>query len=276
MKQQDSYKAWLQETSAWCPLFGEIPLRYLGTEYTSFQKRCLDIIAAARSLWGVDALWLSNSWPEPKEVEWYPEFDLKTARGIYNHVLDIFGASGIFNPDKDPDQIKPSEILWHARDYSRHWAYRPGKDVEDYKVFSVFSIYLAWRSFKEVLSEEETSDSPQILKRLLFAETFLSKAQKGFNQNRKREDSARGGRVLKRLEGIMLATQWALKSSKNKGALSLWKFLKRELGNDEKTFGKVDIGFDENKNCLFQIDKTGKGKEIRFRAFQNYVRDIKK
>jgi hypothetical protein len=87
---------------------------------------------------------------------------------------------------------------------------------------------------------------------------------------------AKGGRVKKKLQGIILATRWALKNSRNKGALSLWRHLIRELKYGEKTFGEFDIGFDENKNCLFQIDRNGKDKEIRFRAFQNYVRDLKK
>jgi hypothetical protein len=129
---------------------------------------------------------------------------------------------------------------------------------------------------REDISERNAEQTAVDMMRLVFASVTANLHEIVMKGIRAKTAPSRGGRVDKKLQGIILATRWALKDCRNKGALALWRHLKRELEDGERTFGGFDIGFDQKKHCLFQIDRTGKGKEIHFRAFQNYLRDVKK
>ena len=278
-------KRWFKENSPWCPLFGVIPFKFLDDNSllkNPLKWRCLRIIEGARELWDVrhplDLAPFSYSWPEPEEASWYPKGELLIARGIFWHVLDIFGASQIFNPDLDPDQIKHSEILWHARDYGRSFGGASCEkwEVEDYKMLAIFSIYLAWHCLKEVLSEEARADSPEILKDLLLAEAFLKEVenmQKTRLKDRFKKAAQKGGRASKKAKGFILACEHALKESPKKDTLSLWRFIKR---NYSDTVEDLTIEYDKDTNKFYERYRDGRSRPISFRTFQRYISDLKK
>lgn len=275
-------RRWFKENSPWCPLFGIIPFKFLGSDSLlkdPFKNRCLWMIEEARELWDVgdplaDPPTFPYSWPTPEEVSWYPKGELLTARGIFWHVLDIFGASQVENRDKDPDQIKHSEILWHARDYGR--SFSGAKEVEDYKMIAIFSIYLAWNCLKEVLSEEASADSPEILKDLLLAEAFLRNVgdiQKAALKDRFKKAAQKGGRASKKAKGFILACEYALKESPRKDSLSLWRFIRK---NYSDTVEDLTIEYDKDVNKFYERSRDGRSRPISFRTFQRYISELKK
>jgi hypothetical protein len=274
-------KRWFKEHSPWCPLFGVIPFQFLGSDSllkNPVKGRCLRIIEEARELWDVrhplDIAPFSYSWPKPEEVSWYPKEELLTARGIFWHVLDIFGASQIHNRDKDPDQIKHSEILWHARDYGR--SFEGAKEVEDYKMIAIFSIYLAWHCLKEVLSEEASADDPGILKDLLLAEAFFKEAeniQKVRLKDRFRKAARKGGQANKKAQAFALACEHALKESPKKDSLSLWRFIKKNYSDRVED---LTIEYDKDVNKFYERSRDGRSRSISFRTFQRYISHLKK
>jgi hypothetical protein len=274
-------RRWFRENYPCCPLFGKIPFHFLGRGSlvkNPFKERCLRIIEHARELWNVrhplDMAPFSYSWPRPDEVSWYPKDELLTARGIFLHVLDIFGASQIFNPDMDPDQIKHSEILWHARDYGR--SFGSTKEVEDYKMLAIFSIWLAYHCLKEVLSEEERADDPEILKKLLLAEAFLKEVeniQKTRLKDRFKKAAQKGGRASKKAKGFILACKHALKESPKKDSLSLWRFIRKNYSDTVEDF---TIEYDEDVNKFYERSRDGRSRPISFRTFQRYISELKK
>ena len=274
-------KKWFNEHSPWCPLFGVIPFQFLGRDSllkNPIKERCLRIVEESRELWDVrhplDLAPFSYSWPKPEEVSWYPKGELLTARGVFLHVLDIFGASQIFNPDMDPDQIKHSEILWHARDYGH--SFEGAREVEDYKMIVIFSIYLAWNCLEEILSEEASADDPKILKDLLLAEAFLKEAeslQKARLKDRFKKAAQKGGKASKKPKGFILACMHALKESPNKDSLSLWRFIRK---NYSDTAEDLTIEYDQDVNKFYERYRDGRSRPISFRTFQRYISDLKK
>jgi hypothetical protein len=279
-------KKWFKKNSPWCPLFGVIPFKFLGSDSLikdPIKERCLRIIEEARELWNIysplDIPAFSYSWPKPEEIPYYPKGELLTARGIFWHVLDIFGASKIFNPEMDPDQIKDSEVLWHARDYGE--SFDGAKEVEDFKMLAIFSIYLAWDSLEGILTGEESLNSPAIHSNLLFAETFLSKANKKRGEWEKREISRKGGSAGKKEPAFNLLVEYAWQNSKRKTSLSMWEFLKKRLQETEVSGQNIIEGYDfvyekkDNKITLYFNDKKKRPRDMGFRSFQNYVSDFK-
>jgi len=301
-------RRWFKENSPWCPLFGVIPFQFLGSNSllkNPVKGRCLRIIEEARELWDVrhplDLAPFFYSWPKPEEASWYPNKDLLIARGIYLHVLDIFGAAQIFNPDLDPDQIRHSEILWHARDYGRSFmlqvqyadqkSYKGAEEIEDYKMFGIFSIYLAWRSLEEILTEEESPDSPTILRNLLLAEAFFKEAeniQKAKLKDRPKKAGQKGGGMRQKVPAVMEVVGHANIKSKTKTVLGLWEYLKKEFHGEKHFITKdSDIFFDvidgEIENVMTIKTFKSKGKKefmkeerISFRTFQRYTSHLKK
>jgi hypothetical protein len=274
---------WFEKHSPWCPLFGVIPFKFLlhgnaRMVTDPIMTRCLRIIEEARETWNVrhplDMPPFPYSWPEPKEVSWYPTGELLAARGLFWHVLDIMSASQVFNPDTDPDQIRDSEILWHARDYGR--SFEGAEEVDDYKMFAILAIYLSWHVLKKILLKESNAEDPEIFRDLLYAEAFLSKRLQ-MKEMKQRMGNVKGGSASKQKKGIIQAIQWARKKSKNQSASGLWKFLSLNCTKDKpfKSEDGYSVYFyvdpnDNTKNRLCQ-EIEGRETSIGREAFNKIV-----
>lgn len=289
-------KKWFEKNSPWCPLFGTIPFRFLRTDKPEnfcdpIELRCLKIIRGGRSAWGVgDHLGIGpDSWPKPEKLYWYPQGELLTARGIFWHVLDIFGASGIHNPGMDPDQIKHSEILWHARDYGR--TFEGAKEVEDYKMLAVFSIYLAWNCLKGILTEDEYSSEREILKNLLLAEGFLKEAeniQKLKLKGHFKKAGAKGGKMRSKIPIVYEAIEEAEREARQKTEIGMWRYLKNRYSGGKRFITEnADLFFDDETENLLTIrtfNRVGKTKKVQtmkdqritFSTFKTYVKPYRK
>jgi len=302
MDKSQAIKEWFKENSPWCPLFGVIPFRFMGQMDPPTKARVLDIIDDGRRLWDVshplDIAPFTYSWPKPEEISWYPKGELLTARGIFWHVIDIFGASQtsarVHNGlDLDPDQVNRSLILWHASDYGSG-TFGGATDVPDYKMLAIFSIFLAWWCLELILSREYNTENPQILKDLMLAEAFLKQIANIQNlilNDRPKKAGRKGGLLRRKLPAVTLAIEQADQKSSKKSVRGLWEYLKNQYHEDRHFVTKdSDIFFGmkngeiENLMTIRTFNALGKkrkteemkDRQIKLSTFKTYVMAYRK
>jgi hypothetical protein len=86
---------------------------------------------------------------------------------------------------------------------------------------------------------------------------------------------AKGGRANKKEPAFNLLVEYAWQNSKRKTCLSMWRFLKKKIGDAGNTINHYDFVYEEEKNRITVYFDNGKSRDIRFRSFQRYVKDFK-
>jgi hypothetical protein len=69
--------------------------------------------------------------------------------------------------------------------------------------------------------------------------------------------------------------KYAWQNSKRKTSLSMWRFLKKKIGDAGNTINHYDFVYEEEKNRITVYFNNGKSKDIGFRSFQRYVKNFK-
>jgi hypothetical protein len=134
---------------------------------------------------------------------------------------------------------------------------------------------------REAIKKKDAGNTAIEMMRLVFAALTANLYDLVLRGIRAKTAPVRGGRVPKKLEGIILAIKKVLKKAKRKGALDLWHYFKNNhKKNNDLQIGEYAIWFYEDptgagENLLYLSDGE-KERGISFSAFKRYVREVKK
>ena len=88
----------------------------------------------------------------------------------------------------------------------------------------------------------------------------------------------RGGRTEKKGLPFKLLTQYAWEKSQRRTCLSMWEFLKKKVKVAEFSGHKLvghDFVYEEGTNRITCYFPDGKSRNMGFRSFERYVRNLK-
>lgn len=192
--EEDNYNELFK--NAWCPLFGHLPHIENSTPGTP-TSRCIDTIAEARELWGINPFFhlTDTSWPEaedlppekppeiipladytPKEAEKYPEWKLKAARTIARAFYSVSKYLYRYSPSGHDAML---DIDWQvAIDLTRSESI-PRLDgcVTDAMILSILAVETAWSTLEDILHYRVKEDDTAVIKQVQVSGGLLAKAK---------------------------------------------------------------------------------------------------
>jgi hypothetical protein len=251
---------WFKKNSDWHPLTGDLPIDYLSQEPQNPDMRCAELILKARGLWGVRS--------------WYADDpDLPKGRILFDlahQIISRENKGGRLGPDQIPEGLIEAEAKMELKG-----------PIEQYKIFAVLSIRFAWDALRKTCLEG-AEVGPEII---TSKDLFSKAAQRAQWLRHKKEISERGrkgGSASKKEPAFVSLTKWGWQYSKKKGARLLWKYLTKQILENDRipdlfAGGQgLDFDFDQTRNRIIFYPITEKPKSMGFRSFQRYVADLKK
>jgi len=290
---------WFELNDPWCPLFGKLPLKFLG-EYDSTRLVwvCIKVIEEARELWGIPKGWsalefgctakkLSKPWPDSKDLPYYPSDWLAEARKIFKAHEPIYDEvmrqpiDGYMMWYHSPTNYSFDDnyefIIKGARSNIGWWGVE--KSIKDYAIIAMFSLTEARYILEDLLLCKETETDSNIQAKCRDALALVRRASEmertdkvEAEKERQHRKSVKGGSCPKKKKGILLAIEWARAKSIQKSARGLWNYFKKKsFEKDEYKvyFYQDPTGAGEDLLCQ-NIDGVEKG-SIKFETFKKYV-----
>jgi hypothetical protein len=192
MKKKQSRFSHASFQKTWCPLFGKLP----SISYSpNPERRCIDIIHAARDIWGVASsipFLLKTSWPDPSEIPDYPPNKIRSARYIYgarqyshysksdlkNDVLYemYYGISKEWNLEFDVDK-ETQTVQENLNDLIMKGSF--DEEIPLHHALAIRAIKLAWDALDNIIGCNELNlDRESIYRQIHLADSLVALADK--------------------------------------------------------------------------------------------------
>ena len=252
---------WFELNDPWCPLFGMLPLKFLGEYHReSLAWACVKVIEEARELWAIPKGWtalefgckakiFSKPWPDSKDLPWYPSDWLAEARKIFIKHEPIYdeamrqpigGYQMWYHCEKDYSLDDCYEfIIKGARSTVGEWTV--DDSIKDFAILALYSLTDAWYILKDLLLGEESKADPRTQAHVRDILALVRRASEMERNDRIEAEKERIiqhakkiGSVTKKNPGILAAVEEAYKKRKFKSAQALWNYLNNNYCHGEE------------------------------------------